>query len=174
MQLSYDTLESNDEEKVAQATNNDHSVHQLKSETMASLQQIRKFRLQRSPNIRKNARSMDDLRSKFKDLEKETQDNENFLSVDYKTMLERDESNNDKNESSKLRKLFSRIKNQKSQKFEKDLRDEFDYSSDDRESGNASKHHIKSYIPDIAQKSRDLYARYKFIFNVTLLSVMCI
>lgn len=105
---------------------------------------------------------MDDLRSRFKDLEKEeTQDNENFLSVDYKTMLERDESNNDKNKSSKLRKLFSRMKSHNSQKFQKDLRDEFEYSSDDGESGgNVGKRHVKSYIPDIAQKSRDLYARY--------------
>lgn len=105
---------------------------------------------------------MDDLRLKFKEnLEKETQDDENFVSVDYKTMLEKDESSNDKSERSKLRKLFSRIKSHNSQKFQKHLRDEFDEcSSDEEEDENASTHHVKSYVPDIAQKSRDLYARY--------------
>lgn len=125
---------------------------------MASLQQIRKFRLQRSPHMRKNAHSMDDLRFRSKDSETRAHDDEKVTSIDYKAILEKDELNNDRSESGKLRKLFSRIKNQNSQKLQKELKAEFDYSSDDGESGNASEYYIQSY--DTPQKSRELYARY--------------
>ncbi|XP_018350169.1 PREDICTED: intracellular protein transport protein USO1 [Trachymyrmex septentrionalis] len=154
---SLDILESNDDEKVTQPNNVNHnqSVNQLKSETMASLQQIRKFRLQRS-HMRKNAHSMDDLRFKSKDSEMSAHDDEKVISIDYKSILKRDELNNDQGESGKLRKLFSRIKNQNTQKLQKELRAEFDYSSDDGESGNACEYN-QSY--DTPQTSRELYVR---------------
>ncbi|XP_011637778.1 lebercilin-like protein isoform X2 [Pogonomyrmex barbatus] len=156
-----DTLETNDDEKIAQPTNNvnrNHSINQLKSETMASLQQIRKFRLQR-PHMRKNSHSMDDLRFRSKDSETITHDDEKVTSVDYKTILEREESKNnfEQIESGKLRKLFNRIKNQNLQKSQRELKAEFDYSSDDGESENASEHCIQFY--NTPQKSRELYAR---------------
>ncbi|XP_018305120.1 lebercilin [Mycetomoellerius zeteki] len=155
---SLDILEPNADEKVTQPNNVNHnqSVDQLKSETMASLQQIRKFRLQRSSHMRKNAHSMDDLRFRSKDSEMNAH-GEKITSIDYKSILERDELNNDQGESGKLRKLFSRIKNQNTQKLQKELRAEFDYSSDDGESGNACEYYIQSY--DTPQKSRELYAR---------------
>ncbi|KAL6267578.1 hypothetical protein P5V15_000652 [Pogonomyrmex californicus] len=156
-----DTLETNDDEKIAQPTNNvnrNHSINQLKSETMASLQQIRKFRLQR-PHMRKNSHSMDDLRFRSKDSETIMHDDEKVTSVDYKTILEREESKNnfEQIESGKLRKLFNRIKNQNLQKSQRELKAEFDYSSDDGESENASEHCIQFY--NTPQKSRELYAR---------------
>ncbi|KAL0104626.1 hypothetical protein PUN28_017397 [Cardiocondyla obscurior] len=158
---SLDVLESNDDEKITKLTgniNHNRSIDHLKSETMASLQQIRKFRLQRSPHIRKNAYSMDDLRFRLKDLEKTALEDEKVTSTDYKEELqERDELNNDSNESGKLRKFFSRIKNQNSQKLEKKLRAEFNYSSDDGDSENASEYYIQSY--DTPKKSRELFAR---------------
>lgn len=161
MQPSLDILEPNADEKVTQPNNVNHnqSVDQLKSETMASLQQIRKFRLQRSSHMRKNAHSMDDLRFRSKDSEMNAH-GEKITSIDYKSILERDELNNDQGESGKLRKLFSRIKNQNTQKLQKELRAEFDYSSDDGESGNACEYYIQSY--DTPQKSRELYARYAY------------
>lgn len=161
-------MESNDDEKITQPTNNinhHHSIDQLKSETMASLQQIRKFRLQRSPHMRKNAHSMDDLRFRPKDLETKAHDDEKVITIDYKAVLERDELNNDPNESGKLRKFFSRIKNQNSQKLQKELRAEFDYSSDDGESGNASEYYIQSY--DTPKKSRELFTRYAYNKNIS-------
>ncbi|KAG5327829.1 LCA5 protein, partial [Pseudoatta argentina] len=156
---SLDILESNDDEKVTQSNNVNHnqSVDQLKSETMASLQQIRKFRLQRSPHMRKNAHSMDDLRFRSKDSEMSAHDDEKIISINYKSILKRDELNNDQGESGKLRKLFSRIKNQNTQKLQKELRAEFDYSSDDGESGNACEYYNQSH--DTPQKSRELYVR---------------
>lgn len=159
MQPSLDILESNDDKKSRPTSNvnHNHSLDQLKSETMTNLQQIRKFRLQRSPHMRKNAHSMDDLRFRPKDSETKAHDDEKVTSIDYKAILERDELNNDQSESGKLRKLFSRIKNQNSQKLQKELKAEFDYSSDDGESGNASEYYIQSY--DTPQKSRELYAR---------------
>ncbi|XP_012522267.1 putative leucine-rich repeat-containing protein DDB_G0290503 [Monomorium pharaonis] len=157
---SLDILESNDDEKVTRLTNNvnrNHSVDQLKSETMANLQQIRKFRLQRSPHMRKTAHSMDDLRLRSRDLETRAHDDEKVKSTDYTAILERDELNN-QNESGKLRKLFNRLKNQNSQKLQKELNPDFDYSSEDGESENdASEYYIQSY--DTPQKSRELYAR---------------
>ncbi|XP_018360567.1 PREDICTED: intracellular protein transport protein USO1 [Trachymyrmex cornetzi] len=157
---SLDILESNDDEKVTEPNNVNHnqSVDQLKSETMASLQQIRKFRLQRSPHMRKNAHSMDDLRFRSKDSEMSAHDDEKVISIDYKSILKRDELNNDQDESGKLTKLFSRIKNQNTQKLQKELRTySFDYSSDDGESGNACEYYNQSY--DTPQKSRELYVR---------------
>lgn len=127
---------------------------QVKSETMANLQHIRKFRLQRSANMRKNAYSMDDIRFKPKDSETKIYNNEKMTSVDSKIMLERDDLN-DKNESGKLRKLFSKLKNQN---LQKEPKVEFDYSSDDGES-DTSEHHIESY-PNTAHTSRELYAKY--------------
>ena len=161
MQPSLDILESNDDEKVTQPNNINHnqSVDQLKSETMASLQQIRKFRLQRSPHMRKNAHSMDDLRFRSKDSES-THDNEKVISINYKSILKKDELNNDQGESGKLRKLFSKIKNQNTQKLQKELRAEFDHSSDDGESGNPCEYYTQSY--DTPQKSRELYVRYAY------------
>ncbi|XP_018053293.1 PREDICTED: intracellular protein transport protein USO1 [Atta colombica] len=155
---SLDILESNDDEKVTQPNNVNHnqSVDQLKSETMASLQQIRKFRLQRSPHMRKNAHSMDDLRFRSKDSES-AHDDEKVISINYKSILKKDELNNDQGESGKLRKLFSKIKNQNTQKLQKELSAEFDYSSDDGESGNACEYYNQSY--DTPQKSRELYVR---------------
>lgn len=91
---------------------------------------------------------MDDIRFKSKDSEMKT-------SKDWKAMLEEDDLN-DKNESGKLRKLFSKIK---SKNLQKELKVEFDYSSDDDESEDTSKHHIESY-PNTAHKSRELYAKY--------------
>jgi len=82
-------------------------MNQLKSETMASLQQIRKFRLQRSSNMRKNAYSMDDIRFRSKDVETKTNNNKQVTSP-CKVMLEKGDLN--KNESGRLRKLFSKIK----------------------------------------------------------------
>lgn len=155
MQPLLDALESNDDEKVARATNNmNHSVDRLKSETMTSLQQIRKFRLQR-PHMRKNAHSMDDLRFRSKDPEMRAHNEQ--ITIDYKEMLERNDLDNDENESGKLRKLFSKIKNQN---LQKELSIEFDRSSDDGESGDTTEYHTKSYVTDTAQKSRELYARY--------------
>ncbi|XP_024868905.1 lebercilin-like protein [Temnothorax curvispinosus] len=155
---SLDIVEFNDDEKITQSTNNinhDRSIDHLKSETMASLQQIRKFRLQRSPHMRKSAHSMDDLRFRPKDLEPRARDDDKVTSIDYKTILERDELNNEPSESGKLRKFFSRIKNQNSQKLQKELRAEFDYSSDDGESEN--EYYIQSY--GTPKKSRELFAR---------------
>nr|XP_012230076.1 PREDICTED: thyroid receptor-interacting protein 11 [Linepithema humile] len=151
---SLDILESNNDGKVIQATNdvNDHSMNQLKSETMASLQQIRKFRLQRSSNMRKNAYSMDDIRFRPKDTETKTHNNEKITLVDSK-VIERDDLN-DNNESGKLRKLFSKIK---SQNLQKELKIEFNYSSDDKES-DSSEHYIEPYL-NTAHKSRELYAK---------------
>ncbi|XP_011060595.1 PREDICTED: lebercilin [Acromyrmex echinatior] len=157
---SLDILESNDDEKVTQPNNVNQSVDQLKSETMASLQQIRKFRLQRSPHMHKNAHSMDDLRFRSKDSEMSAHNDEKIISINYKSILKRDELNNDQGESGKLRKLFSRIKNQNTQKLQKELRAEFDdgdYLSDDRESGNACEYYNQSY--NTPQKSRELYVR---------------
>lgn len=131
-----------------------HSVDRLKSETMTSLQQIRKFRLQR-PHMRKNAHSMDDLRFRSKDPEMRAHNEQ--ITIDYKEMLERNDLDNDENESGKLRKLFSKIKNQN---LQKELRIEFDRSSDDGENGDTTEYHTKSYVTDTAQKSRELYARY--------------
>ncbi|XP_011860521.1 PREDICTED: lebercilin-like protein isoform X2 [Vollenhovia emeryi] len=156
---SLDILESNDDDKVTRPTgnvNHNRSIDQLKSETMASLQQIRKFRLQRSPHIRKNAYSMDDLRFRPKDLETEARDDDKVTSVDYKAVLERDELNDVPSESGKLRKFF-RIKRQNSQNLQRESRAELDYSSDDGESGNASEYYIQSY--DTPKKSRELFAR---------------
>lgn len=127
-------------------------MDRLKSETMASLQQIRKFRLQRSPHMRKNAHSMDDLRFRSKDPEMRAHNEK--ITTDYK---ERNDSNNDKNESGKLRKLFSKVKNQN---LQKELNIEFDNSSDDGENDSINEYHMKSYVTDTAQKSRELYARY--------------
>ncbi|KAM0728447.1 Lebercilin [Formica fusca] len=150
-----DALESNEDEKVIQVTNNtNHSVDRLKSETMASLQQIRKFRLQKSPHMRKNAHSMDDLR--FRSNDPEMRAHNEKTTMDYKEMLERNDPNNDKNESGKLRKLFSKVKNQN---LRKELNIEFDHSSDDGENDNTNKYHMKSYVTDTAQKSRELYKR---------------
>ncbi|XP_050445178.1 centrosomal protein of 128 kDa isoform X2 [Cataglyphis hispanica] len=147
-----DPLESNEDEKIIQMTNNtNHSVDRLKSETMASLQQIRKFRLQRSPHMRKNAHSMDDLRFRSKDPEMRRHNEK--ITTDYK---ERNDSNNDKNESGKLRKLFSKVKNQN---LQKELNIEFDHSSDDEENDSINEYHMKSYVTDTSQKSRELYAR---------------
>jgi len=111
LQPSLDILESNNDEKITGSNNvnHNHSVNQLKSETMASLQQIRKFRLQRSPHMYKNAHSMDDLIVKSKDSKTRTYDEEEITSMDYKSMLERAELNNNQGGSGKLRKLFSRI-----------------------------------------------------------------
>lgn len=164
--------ESNDDEKVTHAsTIHDCSMDQLKSETMASLQQIRKFRLQRSSHMHKNTHSMDDLRLRFKDIETKAHDDERIALyqntlVDVKA--DRDSSNNDARESGKLRKLFSRMKSQNSQKLQEE-RTEFVYSSDDGESENASEHRIEYYPADTAQKSRELYARYN-----TYMVKMCI
>lgn len=160
-------LESNDDEKT-QSTNNvngNHSIDRLKSETMTSLQQIRKFRLQRSPHMRKNAHSMDDLRFRPKDLETRARNDEKVTSINYKAVMERDELNNDSNKSGKLRKFFSRIKNQNSQNLQKELRVEFDYSSDDGESENASEYYVQSY--DTPKKSRELFARYACNKNIS-------
>lgn len=160
-------MESNNDEKIIQPTNNvnhNRSIDQLKSETMANLQQIRKFRLQKSPHMHKNAHSMDDLRFKPTDLEMRARDDENVASIDYK-VLERDKLNNDPDESGKLRKFFNRIKNQNSQKMQKELWAEFDYSSDDGESGNASEYYIQSY--DTPQKSRELFVRYAYNKNIS-------
>jgi len=153
-------LESNNDEKKTGSNNvnHNHSVDQLKSETMASLQQIRKFRLQRSPHMHKNAHSMDDLIVKSKDSETRTYDDEKVTSIDYKSILERAELNNNQSGSGKLRKLFSRMKNQNSQKLQKELRAEFDYSSDNEENENISEYYIQAY--NTPQKSRELYARY--------------
>lgn len=126
-------------------------MNRLKSETMASLQQIRKFRLQRSSHMRKNAHSMDDLRFRAKDPESRAHDEKVKIE-----MLERNDLSDDKNESGKLRKLFSKIKNQN---LQKELDTEFDQSSDDEENDNIN-YHMKSYVTDGAQKSRELYARY--------------
>lgn len=149
-------MESNDDEKVNRTTNdtNHHSVDRLKSETMASLQQIRKFRLQRSPHMRKNAHSLDDLRFRSKDPEMKAHNEK--ITKDYKEMLEKNDLTNDKNESGKLRKLFSKIKNQK------ELNIEFDHSSDDEENDSTIEYDMKSYVThtDTAQRSRELYARY--------------
>ncbi|XP_011685716.1 PREDICTED: lebercilin isoform X1 [Wasmannia auropunctata] len=154
---SLDIMESNDDEKITQPNNvNYNSVDQLKSETMANLQQIRKFRLQRSSYMRKNAHSMDDLRLRSKDSETRARDDEGVTSIDYKSTLEKDELINGQGESGKLRKLFSRIKSQNAQKLQRELRTEFDYSSDDGESGDFSEYYIQSY--DTPQKSRELYA----------------
>ncbi|EZA47474.1 Lebercilin-like protein [Ooceraea biroi] len=158
---SLDTVESNDDEKttLTNNVNHDHSVDYLKSETMTSLQQIRKFRLQTSANIRKNAYSMDDLRFKSKDSEIKANNNENIAAIDFKTLLERNNLDNEtvRTESGKLRKLFSRMKNRNS--LQNELKIEYGYSSDDGESENASEHHIGSYATDIAQKSRALCTR---------------
>lgn len=130
---------------------------------MANLQQIRKFRLQKSPHICKNAHSMDDLRFRSKDLEMRAPDDEKVTSIDYKAGLERDKLNNDSNESGKLRQFFSRIKNQNSQKLQKELWAELDYSSDDGESGN--EYYIQSY--DTPKKSRELFTRYVYNNNIS-------
>lgn len=163
---SLDTLESNDDEIAIRANNVNHgnSIDQLKSETMSSLQQIRKFRLQRS-HMRKNAHSMDDLRIRFKDTEVKHVNEKDILyqntSVDFKAALQRNSPNNDESGSGKLRKLFSRMKEENSQKLQKgvNLPIESDYTSDDGESENASEHRIECYPTDTAQKSRELYAR---------------
>lgn len=162
MQPSLDVMEPDDDEKITQPNNVNHShlVDQLKSETMANLQQIRKFRLQRSPHMRKSAHSMDDLRFRSNDTETRAYDDEKVTLIDYNSIVERDELNNE----GKLRKLFSRIKNQNSQKLQKELRAEFDYSSDDGESGNASESYVQSY--NTPQKSRELYARYAYNKNI--------
>ncbi|GAB1866144.1 Trafficking protein particle complex subunit 3 [Camponotus japonicus] len=147
-----DTLESNDDEKGNRTTNDTNdSVDQLKSETMASLQQIRKFRLQGSSHMRKNAHSMDDLRFRSKDPEMKIYNEK--ISKDYKEMLGKNDLTNDKNESGKLRKLFSKIKKQKEANIE------FDHSSDDGENDSTIEYDMKSYVTDTAQKSRELYAR---------------
>lgn len=130
---------------------------------MANLQQIRKFRLQRSPHMRKNAHSMDDLRFRSKDLEMRVHNDEKVTLIDYTAELERDKLNNDSNESGKLRKFFSRIKNQNSQKLQKELWAEFDYSSDDGESEN--EYYIQSY--DTPKKSRELFTRYAYNKNIS-------
>lgn len=156
--------EFNDDENVTRGNtiNYNRSTDQLKSETMTSLQQIRKFRLQKSPHMRKNTRSMDDLRLRFKDTEalKAHEDERIALyrnaSEDLKSVAERDSPNDDIAESGKLRKLFSRMKNQK---LQEEMKDEFDYSSDGGESENASEHGVEFYSTDNAQKSRELYAR---------------
>lgn len=132
-----------------------HSADRLKSETMTNLQQIRKFRLQKSPHMRKNAHSMDDLR--FRSKEPEMRAHNEQITIDYKEMLERNDLNDDENESGKLRKLFSKIKNQN---LQEELDIESDHSSDDGESENTFEYHMK-YDTDTAQKSRELYARYK-------------
>jgi len=154
-------MESNDDEKIALTNNinHDHSMDCLKSETMTSLQQIRKFRLQKSANIRKNAHSMDDLRFRSKDSQTRINNNEK-ITVNFKEISERNNLSHEitKNESGKLRKLFSRMKSQDS--LQREIKDEYYYSSDDGESENTSEHHIRSYSTDIAQKSRELYARY--------------
>lgn len=148
-----DTLESNVDEKVNRTINDTNdSVNQLKSETMASLQQIRKFRLQRSAHMRKNAHSMDDLRFRSKDPEMKIYNEK--ITKDYKEMLGKNDLTNDKNESGKLRKLFSKIKKQKEANIE------FDHSSDDGENDSTIEYDMKSYVTDTAQKSRELYARY--------------
>lgn len=164
MQPSLDILESNEDEKITQPTNN-VKHNQLKSETMTSLQQIRKFRLQRSPNMRKSAHSMDDLRFRPKDPETRARDDERITSTDYKAVLERDKLNDDPNESGKLRKFFNRIKNQNSKKLQRELRAEFDYSSDDGENENASEYYIQSF--DTPKKSRELFARYAYNMNIS-------
>jgi len=153
-------MESNDNEKITLTNSINHSMDYLKSETMTSLQQIRKFRLQKSANIRKNAHSMDDLRFRSKDSQTRINNNEKIAAVNFKEISERNNLNHEiaKNESGKLRKLFSRIKSHDS--LQGELKDEYYYSSDDGESGNTSEHHIRSYPTDIAQKSRELYARY--------------
>ncbi|XP_032689648.1 myosin-11 isoform X2 [Odontomachus brunneus] len=159
-----DTLESNDDEKVSKTYNVNHSRNQLKSETMASLHQIRKFRLQKTPHMHKHAHSMSDLRSRFKDPEIEVLDNEKVTmyqdaAVDFQSMPKRNSCSNDKNESSRLRKLFNRMKSQTSQNLQKEIELESDYSSDNAESDNANEHNIEYYSTDSAQKSRELHAR---------------
>ncbi|XP_072753298.1 uncharacterized protein [Anoplolepis gracilipes] len=149
-----DALESNDDEKIQETNNTNRSVDRLKSETMASLQQVRKFRLQRSPHIRKNAHSMDDLRFRSKDPEMRARNEK--VTINSKDMLERNDLNNGKSESGKLRKLFSKVKNQN---LQKELNIEFDRSSVDGENDNTTEYHMKSYVTDTAQKSRELYAR---------------
>lgn len=102
--------------------------------------------------MRKNAHSLDDLRFRSKDPEMKTHNEK--ITKDYKEMLEKNDLTNDKNESGKLRKLFSKIKNQK------ELNIEFDQSSDDGENDSTIEYDMKSYVTDTAQKSRELYARY--------------
>lgn len=130
---------------------------------MASLQQIQKFRLQKSPHMRKHAHSMNDLRFRFKVPEVEAYDNEKTYqdaSVDFKSMPQRNNISNDKNESGRLRKLFSRMKRRTSQNLQKEIEIEPDYSSNDEENENVNEYNIEYYFAGNAQKSRELYARY--------------
>lgn len=145
---------------------------------MASLHQIRKFRLQKTPHMRKHAHSMNDLRFRFKDPEVEVLDNEKVTTyqdatVDFQSTPKRNSCGNDKNESGRLRKLFNRMKT--SQNLQKEIELESDYSSDDAESDNANEHNFEYYSADSAQKSRELHARYVmsivfFVLHVCLCS----
>lgn len=162
-----DVLESNDDEKAIKTSN--HQGDQLKSETMASLNQIRKFRLsQKSPHMRKHAHSMNDLRFRFKDAEVETRDNERtYQDASARSMPRKNSFNDDRNESGRLRKLFNRMKSQAAQNLQQEMELESDYSSDDTENDDASKHNIE-YSADSAQKSRELYARYVMLSSFML------
>lgn len=156
-------MESNEDEEVTQITDNikhDHQINQLKSETMANLQQVRKFRLQRSPHMHKNAYSMDDLSLKNSGMKshynKELTLYRNAL-MDFGEMSENDSLNNDNN--NKLKKMVVKMRKQNSQK----LQTEFDVESDSSnnvESENKSEHHVKCCSIDNTKKSRELYARY--------------
>ncbi|XP_014467514.1 PREDICTED: uncharacterized protein LOC106740714 isoform X2 [Dinoponera quadriceps] len=161
-----DTLESNDDEKATEAKNVNRAGDRLKSETMASLHQIRKFRLQKSPHMRKHAHSMSDLRLRFKDPESETHGrNEKITmyqdaSVDLKSTPGRNSLGNDKNESGGLRKLFNKMKSRASRNLQREMELESDYlSDDDTEDENADERDIEYYSVDSAKKSRELYAR---------------
>lgn len=163
LQPSLDTMESNDDERTTLTSNVNHDHHPLdylKSETMTSLQQVRRFRLQKSADIRKTAHSMDDIRCRSKDSQRRTvkDNNDKIAAADLRRMSERNSSENTaRNESGKLRKLFSRMKSQES--LQKEFK-EFACSSDDGGNGNDSEHRAGSYSADIAQKSRELCARY--------------